>query len=93
MSTGNTGDQRTLRQRFLAAVRLGALGIQEERGVVVTLKEFRAFFPDINYNYAGSFLSASALEDGRSQMTHTQFVMRLRKGVYLVHPDVFVEDD
>jgi len=50
MSMGNTGDQPTLRQRFL---------------------------------------SAATLEKGRLQMTHTQYRMRLRKGVYRVHPDVF----
>ncbi len=89
MSTGNTGDQLTLRQRFLAAVRSGQLGRQGEHGVEVTLKEFKAFFPDVNDNYAGSFLSAATIETGRSQMTRTQYVIRLCKGVYRVHTDVF----
>ena len=35
------------------------------------------------------FLSAAILEKGRTQMTHTQYLMRLCKGVYRVHPDVF----
>ncbi|HED36571.1 MAG TPA: hypothetical protein ENJ08_20430 [Gammaproteobacteria bacterium] len=89
MNTGNTGDQPTLRQRFLAAVRTGELGTQGEHGVELTTREFKAFFPDINRNYLGAFLSAAALEEGRTQMTHTQYVIRLRKGVYRVHPDVF----
>ena len=57
--------------------------------MVVTLKEFKAFFPDVNRNYVSSFLSAATLEEGRSQMMHTQYLMRLRKGVYRVHLDVF----
>ncbi len=89
MNSGNTGDQPTLRQRFLAAVRSGELGRQEAQGVELTMTEFKAFFPDENRNYLGSFLSGATLEKGRLQMTHTQYLMRLRKGVYRVHPDVF----
>ncbi len=89
MNAGNTGDQPTLRQRFLAAVRSGELGRQEEHGVELTIKEFKAFFPEVNRNYLGSFLSAATLEKGRTQMTYTQYLIRLRKGVYRVHPDVF----
>jgi len=89
MNSDNTGEQHTLRQRFLTAVRTGELGTQGEHGVELTTKEFKAFFPDINRNYAGSFLSAAALEEGRTQMTHTQYIIRLRKGMYRVHPDVF----
>jgi len=85
----NTGNQPTLRQRFLTAVRTGQLGMRSDLGVLVTVKEFKTFFPDINCNYASSFLAAAAIEAGRSQMTCTQYVMRLRKGVYRVHPDVF----
>jgi len=87
--TGNRGHQLTLRQRFLAAVCTGQLGTQSDSGVVMTLKEFKAFFPDVNRNYAGSFLPAATLEAGRLQMTHTKYLMRLRKGVYRVHADVF----
>ncbi|HED33090.1 MAG TPA: hypothetical protein ENJ08_02580 [Gammaproteobacteria bacterium] len=89
MNAGNRRNQPTLRQRFLAAVRSGELGKPGEQGVELTIKEFKAFFPEVNRNYQGSFLSAAALEKGRLQMTHTQYVIRLRKGVYRVHPDVF----
>ncbi|HED35225.1 MAG TPA: hypothetical protein ENJ08_13595 [Gammaproteobacteria bacterium] len=89
MSTGNAGNQPTLRQRFLAAVRSGELGRPGENGVELTVKEFKALFREVNHNYLGSFLSAATLEKGRLQMTHTQYVFRLRKGVYRVHPDVF----
>jgi len=36
-----------LKVRFLAAVRQGELGTVNELGVVVGLKEFRAFFSDV----------------------------------------------
>jgi len=88
VNAGNAGEQ-TLKQRFLEAVRSGRLGRQKAHGVEVTVKEFQAFFADINDNYTGSFLSAAAIDAGRSQMTNTQYVVRLRKGVYLVHSDVF----
>ncbi len=78
----------TLKVRFLAAVREGELGSVNERGVVVTLKEFRDFFSDITSNYVNSFLPAATLEPGRLQMTRTKFVFRLRPGGYLVHSDV-----
>ncbi|HED33448.1 MAG TPA: hypothetical protein ENJ08_04410 [Gammaproteobacteria bacterium] len=89
MNADNRRNQPTLRQRFLAAVRSGELGRQEANGVELTITEFKAFFPEVNRNYQGSFLSGAALEKGRLQMTHTQYVIRLRKGVYRVHPDVF----
>ncbi|HED35698.1 MAG TPA: hypothetical protein ENJ08_16005 [Gammaproteobacteria bacterium] len=89
MNAGNRRNQPTLRQRFLAAVRSGELGRQCEQGVELTITEFKAFFPGVNRNYLGSFLSAATLEKGRLQITHTQYLMRLRKGVYRVHPDVF----
>ncbi len=89
MNSGNTGNEPTLRQRFLDAVCTGQLGTRCDLGVVVTLEEFKAFFSNINRNYVGYFLPAATLEKGRSQMSHTKFVIRLRKGVYLVHPDAF----
>jgi len=79
----------SLKTRFLEAVRGGKLGGASELGVVVTIKEFRAFFPDITSDYVNSFLPAATLEPGRTRMTQTKFVFRLRLGVYLVHADVF----
>jgi len=79
--TGNTGNQPTLRQQFLTAVRTGELGRQEEYGVEVTVKAFKAFFPDINRNYVNSFLATATLEPGRTQMANTKYVIRLHKGV------------
>ncbi len=83
-----SSDKPTLKIRFLEAVRKGKLGRPSELGVVVSLKEFRVFFSDITSDYVNSFLPAATLELGRSQVTHTKFVFRLRLGVYLVHSDV-----
>jgi len=77
----------TLKQRFLDAVIKGELGTIEDRGVVVTLEQFRAYFTDVKTDYINSFLPASTIEPGRKTMTHTRFLFRLSSGVYLVHPD------
>ncbi len=87
--SGNKNAGPTLKIRFLEAVREGKLGSVDERGVVVTLKEFRDFFSDISSDYVNSFLPAATLEPGRLQVTRTKFVFRLHLGVYLVHADVF----
>jgi len=78
----------TLKDRFIKAIQSGELGRVEEQGVIVTLKEFKAYFSDVETQYNMSFLPAATIEPGRSAMSHTKFVFRLRKGVYLVHGDV-----
>jgi len=78
----------SLKERFLTAVNNGELGTVEDRGVVVTLKEFRAYFSDIKTDYINSFLPAATFEPGRSTVTQTRYLYRLGKGLYLVHPDV-----
>lgn len=80
-----------MKQRFLDAVVKGELGSKEERGVVVTLSEFKIYFKDINTQYSNSFLPAAVIENGQRSVTHTKFLFRIRKGVYLVHPDA-IED-
>ena len=77
----------TLKQRFITAIREGELGTIEDRGVMVTLKEFKSYFPDIKSQYRMSFLPAATIEPGQMSMSHTKFVFRVRKGVYLVHQD------
>ncbi|MFK5915472.1 MAG: hypothetical protein QM484_13960, partial [Woeseiaceae bacterium] len=59
----------------------------EDRGVIVTLKEFRDYFSDIKTQYSMSFLPAATIEPGQVSISHTKFVFRIRKGVYLVHED------
>jgi len=76
-----------LKDRFLAAVISGDLGVLEKRGVVVTLKEFKAYFSDIKTDYINSFLPAATIEPGQMTATHTKYIFRIKSGVYLVHAD------
>ncbi|VAW70445.1 hypothetical protein MNBD_GAMMA10-1151 [hydrothermal vent metagenome] len=87
----DTGNEATLRDRFLAAVRSGQLGTRSGPGVVVTIGEFKRFFQDVNRNYVTSFLPMAAIETGRLQMTYTKYIFRLQRGIYFVHPGVFKE--
>jgi len=77
----------TLKQRFLDAIVKGELGSVNERGVVVTLKQFKLYFSDVKTDYINSFLPASTIEPGQVTPSHTRFVFRLQNGVYLVHSD------
>jgi len=80
-----------LKQRFLEAVVKGDLGSIEDRGMVVTLKEFKKYFSDVKTDYINSFLPASTIEPGRVEMTKTRFLLRIASGVYIVHPDAIDE--
>jgi len=80
-------ERRQLKQRFLAAVANGELGKVDDRGFVVTTQEFREYFRDITTQYISSFLPAATIEVGQVSCSHTKFVFRLSKGVYLVHSD------
>ena len=77
----------TLKQRFLNAIILGELGSKQDRGIVVTLNEFKSYFKDINTRYITSFLPAAVIETGQYSMTHTKFLFRIKKGTYLIHTD------
>jgi hypothetical protein len=77
----------TLKQRFFDAIMSGELGSVEDRGVIVTLKELKNHFKDIKTRYITSFLPAAVIEPGQHSVTHTKFLFRVCKGVYLVHPD------
>jgi hypothetical protein len=77
----------TLKQRFLDAVTKGELGSIEDRGVIVTLAEFKHYFKDIHTRYITSFLPAAVIEPGQHSVSHTKYLFRIRKGVYLVHSD------
>jgi len=83
-------DNRLLKDRFLEAIIKGELGSIENSGIVVTLKEFKAYFCDIKTDYINSFLPAATLEPGQSSVSHTRYLFRVRKGAYLVHPDVLL---
>jgi len=77
-----------LKDRFLIAVVKGEIGRVENSGVIVSLKEFKAHFTDITSDYINSFLPAATIEPGQRSISHTKYVFRVRKGVYLVHPEV-----
>ncbi len=81
------GESRNLKLRFINAIKQGKIGSLEERGIIVTAKEFKLHFSDIKTQYIGSFLPTATIDPGRTYMTNTRFVFRLRKGVYLLHPD------
>ena len=76
-----------LKQRFLKAVSSGELGMETDLGTIITVSEFKAYFKDVNACYIKSFLPAAAIEEGQHSVSHTHYVFRIRKGVYLVHPD------
>jgi len=85
-----TQENRLLKDRFLEAVVKGELGRVENSGTVVTLKEFKEHFSDIKTDYINSFLPAATLQPGQSSASHTRYLFRVRKGAYLVHPDVLL---
>jgi hypothetical protein len=85
------GKMLHLKDRFVEAIKNGELGVISDRGIVFTLKEFKAVFADIDTDYINSFLPAATLEPGQFTMTRTKYLFRLRKGVYLVHPDLLDE--
>jgi len=78
----------TLKQRFIEAVKSAELGHITEPGIIVTQKEFKRYFSDIKNQYVTSFLPAATIEPGQISISHTKFVFRLRKGVYLLHEDL-----
>ena len=82
-----TQQSRQLKHRFLEAVARGELGVVENSGVVVTLKAFKVYFSDIKTDYINSFLPSATLEPGQTSVSHTRYLFRIRKGVYLVHSD------
>jgi len=90
-----SGSENSLKDRFLRAVVLGELGDLdlvsfEPGGVVVTLKAFKSYFSDIKTQYVSSFMPAATFEPGQFRPTHTKFLFRVSKGVYLIHSDVLV---
>jgi len=78
----------SLKDRFLIAVVNGEIGRIENSGVIVSLKEFKAHFNDVTSDYINSFLPAATIEPGQRSITNTKYLFRVKKGVYLVHPEV-----
>jgi len=80
-----------LKERFLNAVVSGQLGYFDNDSVIVELREFKAYFIDIDSDYVNSFLPAATIEKGRTIISHTKYLFRIRKGVYRVHPEAIEE--
>jgi len=86
-----TLSRMTLKHQFLYAVSTGALGVIDDRGTIVTARQFRLYFNNIQGLYTTSFLPAATIEIGQHSITHTKFVFRLSKGVYRVHDEAIEE--
>ena len=87
-NTKNNETEPTLKTRFIEAIKNGELGTHEPHGTIITLKQFKQYFSEIETQYISSFLPAATLEPGMCTMTHTKFVFRIAKGVYKLHPDL-----
>jgi len=80
-----------MKERFLSAVTSGQLGCIDNDSVIVELRQFKAYFNDIESDYINSFLPAATIEKGRTIISHTRYLFRIRKGVYRVHPKAIDE--
>jgi len=80
-----------LKERFLNAIISSELGKQSEFGVIVTLKEFKRHFSDIQSAYVNSFLPAAVIEPGQYNISFTRYIFRIKKGLYRVHPQAIEE--
>jgi len=88
-NTDNKLTEPTLKERFIEAIKNGELGTHEPHGIIITLKQFKQHFCDIETQYVSSFLPAATIEPGMVTMSHTKFVFRVAKGVYKLHPDIY----
>jgi len=70
----------TLKQRFIAAINAGELGILDDYGVLVTQKAFSMYFSDVKTQYIYSFLSAATIDKSRPDATRTKYLFRLKRG-------------
>ena len=58
--------------------------------LIVSLRKFKANCTDIKSDYINSFLPAVTLEPGQRSVSHTIYLFRVKKRVYLVHPEALV---
>jgi len=78
----------TLRIRFLDAVIDGHIG----SGIIVTRQELIQHFHKDNELTTGCFLSNSEIRTGVSHSpTYNHFTMRIREGVYRIHPQALLD--
>ena len=77
-----------LRERLLDALIAGQIG----HGIVVTRQEFIQHFSDVGEGYTGVLLSNAEITTAPPHSpTYKYFTIRLRKGVYLIHPNAILE--
>ena len=76
-----------LKVRFFKAVLSGKLGVNDSNGITVTRKEFINYFSDITLSYVTIFLPASTIDKGRITASQTKFLIRVKPGVYRLHPE------
>ncbi|VAW57907.1 hypothetical protein MNBD_GAMMA11-751 [hydrothermal vent metagenome] len=79
---------QTLKERFVQAINEGELGLIDDYGVYVTRESFTEYFSDIKIQYKTSFLTSSVIEPGRTLASHTRFLFKMGRGLYLVHADL-----
>ncbi len=78
-----------LRELFLHAVNEGNIGTIDDAGVVITLKDLEACFPDINVRYFHHFLPASSLQNTQQNISAEKFLIQINSDTYRVHPEYF----
>ena len=72
----------SLREALLAAFNEGHIG----NGIEITREDVISFFPNFSPGYTGSFLSNSEMITGQHSPTYKHFTIRVRRGVYRIHP-------
>ena len=78
----------TLKEIFLDALIDGKIG----NGIIVTRKEFMAYFSSENSATTGCFLSNSEIKTGVPHSpTFDHFTLRVSSGIYRIHPQIILE--
>jgi len=90
MSDHKTTD-KTVKYCLLSAVLKGEIGEITVKGVVINTAQFNAFFSELNARYRTAFLPAAVIEVGRCGISHSKYLTRLSRGVYLIHEEALME--
>jgi hypothetical protein len=77
----------SLHNDVIDAFNNGSLG----NGVDFTRQELVSAFPNYSPNYTGCFLSNSEMRTGQHSPTYRHFTIRVRRGVYRIHPSALQE--
>lgn len=82
-----------LRELFLHAVNDGDIGMIDDSGVVITLKDLETRFPEIDARYFHHFLPASTLLNADQTISSEKFLIKIDADTYRVHPQFFETDE